>query len=233
MIDKFILDCSNEEILEEVSSILGKKVVPRKERIGWITDKDDAYINPDGCINEKKLKDLYDTGLEAEDYIVTLSLTSLRNRPAELFSLIKTACKGINVLEYGSCSSTHGIACAQLGANVHILDISNKMLKFAQERYKRRNLNVTIHTDKSTLPDNTFDIVICADVIEHVPDPVEVTKAIWRSMKIGGIAHFHVSYMVNIGKGHLAQAIKAWKIFSKTGLLKLFKKINTYNFIKI
>jgi 2-polyprenyl-3-methyl-5-hydroxy-6-metoxy-1,4-benzoquinol methylase len=202
--------------------------------IGFLTDRDDAYINKRGDVNEIKLIELYDTGPEAEDYIVTLAFTSLRNRPASLFKLLRTSRSSMNVLEYGSCTSTHGIACAQLGASVHILDISKSMLDFAKKRYDKRGLKVTIHTNKSTLPSNFFDIVICTDVIEHVVNPVEVIKSIWKSMKVGGTSHFHVSSTVNIKKGHLPQAIKGWRMFNESGEIdELFKRVDDYNYIKL
>lgn len=38
----------------------------------------------------------------------------------------------------------------------------------------------------------TFDIVVCASLIEHVAEPLELLKEIWRILKPGGI--FYLSY---------------------------------------
>ena len=41
-------------------------------------------------------------------------------------------------------------------------------------------------------PDNTFDVVYCSHVLEHVPDDRRALREFWRVLKIGGWAILQV-----------------------------------------
>lgn len=229
---KLILDMSDKEILEEISDIVGQKVTKPTDKVGWITDNPDDYVH-DGVVCDQKLYDLYRTGNFVEKYIATLALTSLRNRPKDLFTLIRHQKAGNKVLEYGCGTSTHGVACAQLGCEVHITDISPRMLEIAEARYRRRGLPVHLHlieNDFPTLPRKYFDTVICTDVVEHVPNPIGLLKNFIGWMKLKGKIHLHVSTFVNLKKGHLPQAINQWKVRGNKILQKRFKKLSQHNY---
>lgn len=233
--DKLILDMSDNEILEEISEIVGRKVKQPKYKIGWITDNPDDYVHNNKVCN-RELYDLYRTGRFVEEYIATLALTSLRNRPKDLFSLIRKQKAGNKVLEYGCGTSTHGIACAQLGCEVHITDISGRMLEIAEARYQRRGLKVHSHLIEKDFPDlprKYFDTVICTDVVEHVPDPISLLKYFIAWMKLHGKIHLHVSTFVNLKKGHLPQAIEQWKKHGSKIVHKRFKKLSQHNYMLI
>jgi 2-polyprenyl-3-methyl-5-hydroxy-6-metoxy-1,4-benzoquinol methylase len=233
MEEKFILDMTDEEILDEISLILKHKVVKQTEQLGWLTDDLEEYVI-DNKVDSKKLYELYRSSKKLDAYITTLSIMSLRNRPKDLFKLIRDQTKGKKVLEYGCGTSTHGIACAQLGCEVHICDISQRMMDIANSRYRLRRLDVKQHTISDhfpdTLPNNYFDVIICADVVEHIPDPITLLKHFISWLKVGGIIHLHVSFKVNLYKGHLSQAIRAWKSKGQSILKKKFEKISDHNY---
>lgn len=229
---KLILDMSDKEILEEISKLVGRAVKKPTDKIGWITDNPSDYVH-NGKVCKEDLYDLYRTGRFVEEYIATLALTSLRNRPKDLFSLIRKQKAGNKVLEYGCGTSTHGVACAQLGCEVHITDISPRMLEIAEARYKLRGLQVHPHLIKEdfpSLPRKYFDTVICTDVVEHVPDPIALLKHFIAWMKLNGTIHLHVSTFVNLKKGHLPQAIEQWKARGTKILQKRFNKLSQHNY---
>lgn len=228
MKSKFILDLSDKEILQEVSEILNIDIKPFKIT-GRIADSKNDYVK-DGIVDEKKLHELYENGKYTTEYIITLATTSLRNRAPDLFSLIKKCEECHKVLEYGCGTSTHGIAAAQLGSEVHIVDISKTMLDFASLRYQRRNLNVTRYEPGHNIPKNYFDRLFCTDVLEHVLDPVKLLKDFIRYLKIGGVAHLHCSKKKNYIKGHLPQSIDDWFGNGIKILNEQFEKISQYNY---
>lgn len=231
--DKFILDMNDKEIIDEVSLLFKHQVVKPKKEIGWITGNPEDYCLKNN-VDCEKLYSLYRYGKRFESYFATLSLTSLRNRPKDLFELIRKQVKGNKVLEYGCGSSSHGVACAQLGCEVHICDISQNMLDLATLRYESRKLEVRQHNIidhfPQTIPKNYFDMIVCADVVEHVPDPISLLRNIILWLKVGGVVHLHVSSIIDLRKGHLPQAINDWKNKGLSILKKRFVKISNHNY---
>jgi len=57
-----------------------------------------------------------------------------------------------------------------------------------------------VHLDvqKMNFKDNTFDVVICCHVIEHVPDDAGAMKEIYRVLKPGGFAVLQVPLALNL-----------------------------------
>jgi ubiquinone/menaquinone biosynthesis C-methylase UbiE len=234
MEEKFILELSNKEILTEMYSIIGKEKLPGRETIGYITTDGSEYFN-NGIIDESKLKSIYNRNDKLmKKYIITLSITSLRNRKKDLFKLIRNQKEGNAILDYGCGVSTHAIACAQLGCLVHILDISDIMLNVSAKRFERRNLNYIAHRKEITIPHHYFNTIICTDVIEHVPRPDKMLLRFMKYLKRDGIAHLHISPHVNYERGHLKQAIDIWNKDCQIILEKHFKKLseNNYQLVK-
>ena len=230
MENKFILDLKNDEILSEMQNYIGKEKLPGRATIGFITKNKDEYFKDD-IIDEKKLKSIYNRDNKLmKKYILTLSITSLRNRPKDLFKLIRSQKPGKKILDYGCGVATHSIACAQLGCESHIMDISTIMLQVASSRFERRNLNYTAHLKNQTIPYNYFDTIICTDVIEHVPNPNNMLMGFIKFLKIGGIAHLHISPHVCYERGHLKQAIDIWGGKCQDILKKHFEKISENNY---
>lgn len=67
------------------------------------------------------------------------------------------------------------------------VDIYKKAIEYGKKRYKSLEL---IHADAHTLPftDNSFDLVICTEVLEHVVSPEKVLKEIERVLSPSGTA---------------------------------------------
>jgi len=228
MYNKFILKLTDREIEKELSDILGKTIKKPLKWTGNITNNPGEYYN-DGKINEKELIGLYDKE-DMEEMFITLSFTSLRSRPKDLFNLIKSQKKGNKVLEYGHGTSTHGIACAQKGCEVWGVDVSTYMKEKSIERYNSRGVSANLITDKTPLPDGYFDTILCTDVFEHVPDPLALLRKLMKCLKKGAMVHLNVSSMVNYKKGHLAQSIHSWKNPCQRVMKKNFVKISKNNY---
>jgi 2-polyprenyl-6-hydroxyphenyl methylase/3-demethylubiquinone-9 3-methyltransferase len=101
--------------------------------------------------------------------------------------------KGIKVLDIG-CGG--GLACeflAKRGANVSGIDLSLNSIKAAQEHAKKSNLQIDYQCGVAeNLPyeENTFDAVVCFDVLEHVEDWKKVIGEIYRVLNKNGIFLF-------------------------------------------
>jgi len=101
--------------------------------------------------------------------------------------------QGISVLDVG-CGG--GYTCefmAHRGAIVSGIDQSAKCIDAAQRHAAVSQLSIDYQQGVAeALPhrDNTFDAVICVDVLEHVADVTQVLSEIARVMKPGGYFFF-------------------------------------------
>jgi len=88
------------------------------------------------------------------------------------------------VLEVG-CGSGYILNLIDKG-ELHGIDLSNAAITWAKDKLKHKpnvkHLSVQ-PAEKMTFPDNSFDVVFCSEVIEHVPDPQKLLAEIFRVAK--------------------------------------------------
>src|SRR5690606_1705661 len=117
----------------------------------------------------------------------------------------------INVLSPSTLSlERHRLLWLYLRQETNFFTEYHKVLHFAPEQafYKRfrkmKNLEYTttdlnspladVKADICNLPfeDNSFDIVLCNHVLEHIPDDVKAMQELYRVMKVGGMCIFQI-----------------------------------------
>lgn len=85
-----------------------------------------------------------------------------------------------------------GIFCFELkkrGYDITGIDSSQKALINAKENFKKLNLHINVlkaSIDKTPFKKNTFEQVLCLDVLEHVEDADKAIKEIKRVLTKGG-----------------------------------------------
>ncbi|MCZ8062369.1 class I SAM-dependent methyltransferase [Silanimonas sp.] len=108
------------------------------------------------------------------------------------YSRVLELCSGKDVLDLG-CGSGYGIAslapCSRSAVGV---DVSDAAIDYAREHYQSVNLRFSqIFANKPTpFPDESFDVVLSFQVIEHVDDDVAYVSEICRLLRPGGHAVF-------------------------------------------
>ena len=67
------------------------------------------------------------------------------------------------------------------------IDISPEAIEYARQHYAVPNLNYKVMDVTSVdFPDETFDVTVCLEVFEHVPDHKKLLTEAWRVLKPGG-----------------------------------------------
>lgn len=100
-------------------------------------------------------------------------------------------------LDYGSGVGTTALLLAEFGYEVTIADVPGRTLQFASERLKRRGFEfdvLEIRDDVPNLPEAAWDVLISFDVLEHLVDPVGVSKALVRALAPSGGAAVVASF---------------------------------------
>ncbi len=137
---------------------------------------------------------------------------------------------GYHILDFGCGPGSNILPASELaGASgkVYALDIHPLAIKRIQEIASENKLSnvATILSDcKTSLPDNSIDIVLLYDIFHMLGEPDEVLKEIHRVLKHNGILSFSDHHM------------REKEILSRvpeTGLFRLLRKgKRTYTFVK-
>ncbi|MBW4604647.1 MAG: bifunctional 2-polyprenyl-6-hydroxyphenol methylase/3-demethylubiquinol 3-O-methyltransferase UbiG [Calothrix sp. FI2-JRJ7] len=124
----------------------------------------------------------------------TLHLSNHLNESRfKFFSSFVPNWEGVRVLDIG-CGG--GLACeflAKQGANVSGIDLSLNSIEAAQEHAQHNKLKIDYRWgvgEKIPYDSNTFDVVLCFDVLEHVTDWQKVLAEIYRLLNPNGLFLF-------------------------------------------
>ena len=83
------------------------------------------------------------------------------------------------------------------------IDIDAPALAFGKNNCRRTNLYFAVGDSLNlAFPDNAFDVVVCAQVYEHVPDPKRMVQEIYRVLKTGGVCYFAAGNRLTLMEPH-------------------------------
>jgi cellulose synthase/poly-beta-1,6-N-acetylglucosamine synthase-like glycosyltransferase/SAM-dependent methyltransferase len=97
----------------------------------------------------------------------------------------------LRILSFGDGLGIDAYYLAELGHKVTYFDVSQPCATFAKRIFQHGQFNITMITDPQELSSNYFDVVLCLDVLEHVPDPPALVNWLTGLLREGGelIAH--------------------------------------------
>lgn len=111
--------------------------------------------------------------------------------------------ENLTVLDLG-CSS--GFIANTISKRVNKLlgvDIDKKAVEYARENFKRDNLEFdTQDAINLDFADESFDLVVCSHIYEHVPDSSKLMKEVKRVLKPGGVCYFAAGNKWNLIETH-------------------------------
>lgn len=102
--------------------------------------------------------------------------------------------QGKRVLDVGCGGGILSESMSRKGANVTGIDLGEKALKVAQLHRLESGVKVdyrliSVEALANEMP-NSFDVVTCMELLEHVPDPAAVVEACTKLLKPGGTVFF-------------------------------------------
>ena len=98
--------------------------------------------------------------------------------------------QGKSVLDLGCAGGFMAEALAHKGARVSGIDPAQDAIQAAKHHAKASNLDITYDVgvgEHMPYSDDTFNIVVCVDVLEHVRDLSQVLAEVARVLKPGGL----------------------------------------------
>ena len=151
------------------------------------------------------------------------------NPPASILEEAKIK-PGFYILDYGCGPGSYSIAASELVGKlgkVYALDIHPLAIKKVKDFASKRQLeNIEIiHSDcKTTLPENSIDMVLLYDVFHDLSNPNTVLKELYRILKPGGILSF--------SDHHMKEHEFLTKITANGFFKPLKENKHTYSFVK-
>ena len=138
--------------------------------------------------NEKKIETFYD---QYADYIFEeISLDDPYRRVHSCNEVLKwiEGEKELSLLDYGSGIGNMALFYCAHGFHLTLADISTPMLDFCRWRFARRGWTASfIDLKQCRLPINTYNAIICMDVVEHLYNPWKHLKRLLKALKRGGL----------------------------------------------
>ena len=98
--------------------------------------------------------------------------------------------ENLSVLDVGCGGGILAEPLARMGGSVTGIDVTKDLINVAKLHAGESGLNITYeHTSAETLADagQQYDVVLCSEVIEHVPDPQALVSTLSKLVKPNGI----------------------------------------------
>lgn len=129
----------------------------------------------------------------------------------------------MHLLDIGSSTGYITHILSQDFASTVGIDIDENGVDFAQKKFSGEKLRFLLQDSMDIqFPDNTFDVVNCTQIYEHVPDSKRLISEIYRVLKPGGICFFAAGNRINFMEPHY-----------KLPLLSVFPKFIAHRYVRL
>lgn len=111
--------------------------------------------------------------------------------------------KTLTALDLGSSAGIISNSFAGCFGKVVGMDVDREAIAFARQNFQKSNLRFIL-ADAMDLPfpSDAFDVLLCAHIYEHVPDPHRLVEEIHRVLKPGGVCYFAADNRLTLREPH-------------------------------
>ena len=122
---------------------------------------------------------------------------------------------GTNVLDLGCGGGFLAEEFAKDGFRVTGIDPAKRSIEAARQHAAANNLSIDYQIgvgEALPFPDDSFDIIACCDVLEHVEDPGLVIREVARTLKPGGVFFYDTVNRTWLSKIVLIKILQDWRL---------------------
>ena len=121
-------------------------------------------------------------------------------------SILKDYCKDLSsltLLDIGSSSGIMTYEYAKYFYKVIGIDIDKQAIEFATKNFNKNNIEYLVSpVEESNLNENSFDVITCSHIYEHVPSAEILMENIFKLLKPGGVCYFAAGNRFKIIETH-------------------------------
>ena len=130
-----------------------------------------------------------------------------RRKAATMVKVISECCpdgiEDLSVLNVGGSAGIIDEYLARHFREVVSVDIDEKAIAYAQANFEKENLRFAVGDAMDLdFEENTFDVAVCSQVYEHVPDAPTLMAELERVLKPGGLIYFAAGNRLMFNEPH-------------------------------
>ena len=151
-----------------------------------------VYVNP--RLNSEKIKQLYTTG-RFEFQFKNLFIPSARYRKETLYTerlnIIESYIPPSKLLDVGAAAGHFMETAIERGWDTYGIELSPFSVNYAKKELNIANIYETDLVEKG-FENESFDVATLWDVLEHLKNPLETVREVFRILKPGGMIFIYV-----------------------------------------
>ena len=148
----------------------------------------------------------YQYGFSAQHADSMYDVDKRTRKAGKMLSVVGAVCGDLSTKSLLDVGCSTGIMTGLYGtkfARVVGIDIDEPAVKFAIRNNTSDNVSFRLGSaDNTGLEDESFDVVSCTHIYEHVPDSRRLMSEIYRVLKPGGICYFVAGNRLLLIEGH-------------------------------